>query len=423
MSATATIQLPATKAQRKRRRTLLIFSQVFIPDPASVGQHIADVAVEMVKRGYDVRVITANRGYENPSVKYPNRETINGVHIRRLPLSSFGKRNLFTRIVGTASFMIQAIWHGMFTFNLCGVFFSTSPPLIGFAATILRIFRQVPIIYWAMDLNPDQLIALGKITKNHPVARFLESTNRMILRNAAFIVALDRFMAARLRKRGDFTHKLAIIPPWPHETFIEPIPHRENAFRAKHNLDGKFVIMYSGNHSPSNPLATLLEAAVRLKDDPQIVFMFVGGGIGKREVEDVIRDNNLTSAISLPYQPLAELRYSLSAADVHVVALGENMVGIIHPCKVYGAMAVGRPILYFGPSPSHIADLLNRYSFGRHVSHGNVEAAVSAIQQLRSTNPATLERMGRVGQTVLYENLSQDILCGRFCDGLELVLR
>jgi glycosyltransferase involved in cell wall biosynthesis len=410
-------------ASRKRHRTLLIFSQVFIPDPASVGQHIADVAIEMARRGYDVRVITANRGYENPSVKYADREYIQGVHIRRLPLSSFGKRNLFTRIVGTASFMIQAIWHGMFTFNLSGVFFSTSPPLIGFAATILRIFRQVPIVYWAMDLNPDQLIALGKITKNHPVAVFLENTNRMILRNAAFIVALDRFMAARLRKRGDFSHKLAIIPPWPHETFIEPISHADNAFRARHNLAGKFVIMYSGNHSPSNPLATLLEAAVRLKDDPGIVFMFVGGGIGKREVEEVIRNNELTNALSLPYQPLAELRYSLSAADVHVVALGENMVGIIHPCKVYGAMAVGRPILYFGPSPSHIADLLNRYSFGSHVSHGDPQAAVNAINQLRNTNPATLERMGRIGQNVLYENLSQDILCGRFCDGLELVLR
>ncbi|HMB94908.1 MAG TPA: glycosyltransferase family 4 protein, partial [Tepidisphaeraceae bacterium] len=237
---------PSSFPMPKRRRTLLIFSQVFIPDPASVGQHMADVAIEMARRGYDVRVITANRGYDDPKMKYADFEYLHGVHIRRLPFSSFGKKNIFTRVVGTASFMIQAIWHGMFTFNLCGVFFSTSPPLIGFVATILRIFRQVPIAYWAMDLNPDQLIALGKITKNHPVAVFLENTNRMILRNASFIVALDRFMANRLRKRGDFSHKLAIIPPWPHETFVEPISHKENPFREKHNLQDKFVIMYSG---------------------------------------------------------------------------------------------------------------------------------------------------------------------------------
>src|SRR5262245_40021051 len=82
--------------RRRRRRRLLIFSQVYVPDPACVGQHIADVAAEMVRRGYDVRVYTANRGYDDPSIKYPARETIRGVDIRRLPFSSFGKRSLLT---------------------------------------------------------------------------------------------------------------------------------------------------------------------------------------------------------------------------------------------------------------------------------------------------------------------------------------
>lgn len=409
--------------RRNRHRTLLILSQVYVPDPASVGQHIADVAVEMVRRGYRVRVYTANRGYDDPSVRYPARENIRGVEVRRLPLSSFGKSSLLTRVLGTASFMIQAIIRSMFTFNLAGVLFSTSPPLIGVAATVIRMFRQVPTAYWAMDLNPDQLIALGKLTGDHPIARFLESTNRMILRNASLIVALDRFMAQRLRRRGNFADKLAIIPPWPHETFVEPIPHQHNPFRHRHGLEGKFVIMYSGNHSPSNPLDTLLQAAVQFKDDPQIRFLFVGGGIGKKDVERFIREHGLSNAISLPYQPLEELRYSLSAADVHVVSLGQNMVGIIHPCKVYGAMAVGRPVLYFGPSPSHISDLLQQHSFGFHVSHGDVKGAVETINRLRSMDTALLERMGRLAQQVLRDRLSQQLLCGRFCDGLELILR
>src|SRR5439155_22115739 len=127
---------------------------------------------------------------------------------------------------------------------------------------------------------------------------------------------------------------------------------------------------------------TLLDAAVRLKDDPGIKFLFVGGGIGKREVEQYIQQYNLSNVVSLPYQPLEDLRYSLSAADVHVVSLGGNMVGIIHPCKVYGAMAVARPVLFFGPKPSHIDDLLEQHHFGLHVSHGDVGGAVCAIRKL-----------------------------------------
>ena len=402
-------------------RTIVIFSQVFVPDPASVGQHIFDVAVELVRRGFRVRVYTANRGYDDPSIEYPAWEVRDGVEIRRLPFSSFGKKSLLTRAVGTASFMIQAIFRGMLTSNLAGILFSTSPPLIGFAATVVKMFRNVPIAYWAMDLNPDQLVAMGKLSRHHPATRFLESANRMILKNSSLVVALDRFMAERLRPRAHLTDKMVIIPPWPHETVVEPIAPEDNPFRARHNLGGKFVIMYSGNHSPSNPLYTLLEATLHFRNDEAIRFLFVGGGIGKKEVEDHIARHRLANAISLPYQPLSELRYSLSAADVHVVSLGENMVGIIHPCKVYGAMAVARPILYFGPNPSHIADLLEHHQFGFHVSHGDVSGAIDAINRLRATDRAELARMGQVAQSVLRHSLSQEILCGRMCDGLDLV--
>ena len=60
--------------------------------------------------------------------------------------------------------------------------------------------------------------------------------------------------------------------------------------------------MYSGNHSPSNPLSTLLEAARRLRDEPRMVFLFVGGGAGKREVEDAMA--GCPNVRSLPYEPL-----------------------------------------------------------------------------------------------------------------------
>ena len=407
-------------ARRPRNRTVVIFSQVFVPDPASVGQHIYDVAVELVRRGFRVRVFTSDRGYDDPTIKYPRREVREGVEITRLPLASFGKKSIFTRAVGTASFMMQAIVRGMITPNLRGILFSTSPPLIGFAATVVKMFRTVPIAYWAMDLNPDQLIAMGKLTREHPAAAFLESANRMILKNSSLVVALDRFMAERLRPRANLTDKMVIIPPWPHETFVEPVAHAENPFRAKHGLQGKFVIMYSGNHSPSNPLDTLLEAARHFKHDEGLKFLFVGGGIGKKDVEQYIKEHDLKNALALPYQPLADLRYSLSSADVHVVSLGENMVGIIHPCKVYGAMAVGKPVLYFGPRPSHVSDLLDRHLFGVPFKHGDVRGAIDAIEQLRRTDSEELNRMGAVAQQVLGRNLSQQILCGRLCEGLEI---
>ncbi|HWE04729.1 MAG TPA: glycosyltransferase family 4 protein [Tepidisphaeraceae bacterium] len=467
-------------AASRRRKTLLILSQTFIPDPASVGQHMADVAFEMARRGYRVRVYTSARGYEDARVKYPPREYIDGVEIRRLPFGSFGKKSLLLRVLGTALFQFQSLLVGLTIPRVDGVFFSTSPPLIGVVATLIGFFRNVPIAYWAMDLNPDQLIALGKIKPTSLAAHFLEGANRLILRRASLVVALDRFMAERLagpgrsllkvrrsgslsryaggglgwglprrfRKRPpphpspgvpgegvrgpkaiallagrvDLRHKMLVMPPWPHESHIDADSHvgaETNPFRIRHGLDGKFVVMYSGNHSAANPLTTLLDAAVALKDDPRVRFLMVGGGAGKQEVEAAIRDHDLANLKSLPYQPLSELKYSLSAADLHVVTLGPEMVGIVHPCKIYGAMTVGRPILYFGPRPSHITDLLNSHRFGVCIDHGDVPGAVAAIQKFAQASSDDLNQMGSEALKVLRESFSQNILQSRFCDHVE----
>ncbi|MFO0757949.1 MAG: glycosyltransferase family 4 protein [Byssovorax sp.] len=399
---------------------LLILSQVFLPDPASVGQHIADVAFEMARRGHEVVVYTADRGYEDPTVRFLRRETMEGVDVRRLPFSSFGKKSIPVRILGTALFMGQAFAVTLVEPGVRGMLFSTSPPLIGFVASLAGALRNVPGAYWAMDLNPDQLLALGKIKPNSAPALFLETINRFVLRRAKLVVALDRFMADRLRPRAPgLDDKMRVMPPWPHEDHLAPVDQQTNPFRIAHDLVGKRVIMYSGNHSPSNPLTTVLEAAVRFKDDPRVVFAFVGGGLGKKEVEATIAAHGLKNAISLPYQPLADLRFSLSAGDVHVVSLGGDMVGIIHPCKVYGAMAASRPVLFFGPRPSHVSDLLDHHGFGWHVDHGDVEGAVRAIDEILRTPQEKLAAMGEAGRAALDGGLSQKQICGALCDELE----
>src|SRR5438552_1929308 len=160
-----------------KRKTVLVISQTFVPDPASVGQHMADVAFEMARRGHAVRVYASGRGYEDPTAVYPRREMLNGADVRRFPYASFGKKSLLLRVLGTAVFHVQAFLAALFTPRLAGIFFSTSPPLIGLPMSIAAAVRRVPVAYWAMDLNPDQLIALGKLKPAGFVTHVLELAN------------------------------------------------------------------------------------------------------------------------------------------------------------------------------------------------------------------------------------------------------
>jgi len=395
--------------------TLLVLSLSYVPDPAAVGQHMADAAVEMARRGWRVIVLTSRNGYDDPSVRYASSEIRDGVEVRRLPFCSFGKRSMMTRLLGGFSFVLQAIVRGLSLGQIDAVLVSTGPPMASLAALVIRWVRGAVLKFWVMDLNPDQLVALGRIRSSALPARLLDWLNRQVLARATDVVVLDRFMARRINAKRDVSDKLTIIPPWPLEDHLAPVAHADNPFRTAHGLEGKFVVMYSGNHGPSHPFATILSAAAHLRDERRLVFMFIGGGVSKGEVEAA----GLPNVRSLPYQPLTALRYSLSAADVHLVTMGNEMVGVVHPCKVYGAMAVARPVLLLGPEASHVGDLMAREPIGWVLRQGDVEGAVRLLTTIVALPVEELVRRGERARALIDAELSKARLCGRLCDLLE----
>jgi len=237
------------------------------------------------------------------------------------------------------------------------------------------------------------------------------------------VVVLDRYMAERVKRQYRVHGRMEVLAPWPHELAFDEAAAGANPFRAEHQLDGRFVVMYSGNHSPASPVATLLQAALRLRDDPRLVFLFIGGGLGKREVDEAIAAQRPANIISLPYQPLERIKYSLSAADLHVVTLGNDMVGIIHPCKIYGAMAAGRPVLVIGPRPSHASDLVERHEIGWRANHGDVDGVVAAIRHAAEMPAESRAAIGRRARAAIRDHFGKPELCAAFCDVVERGIR
>ena len=96
-----------------------------------------------------------------------------------------------------------------------------------------------------------------------------------------------------------------------------------------------------------------------------------------------------------------------------------EMVGVVHPCKIYGAMAVGRPILMLGPRPCHVSDILDAHDVGWQIEHGDVDGAVACIGRILETEAETLLRKGRLAQRAVAESYGRAALCRAFCDVLE----
>jgi colanic acid biosynthesis glycosyl transferase WcaI len=399
-------------------RRLLVISQVYVPDPASVGQHVADTAEEMVRRGWEVHVLTSARGYDDPSVRYPRREVRNGVHVRRLPLSSFGKRSIAVRLVAQVLFLTQAVLRGMLMPGITSILVSTSPPFAGFGGRVLGLLRRVPYVWWVMDINPDQMVRSGRLTEHSFLVRIFRWLNRQTARGAASVIVLDRFMRQTLAQHAALGEKVVVSPPWAYDNILEDVPRETNPFRRRHGLDSHVVVMYSGNAGYSSPLATLLDAAKRLEHDDRLKVVFIGGGVLKKEIDEMVARERPPNILTLPYQPLSELRFSLSAADVHVVSIADEAIGIIHPCKIYGALAVGRPVIALASHESYIGDIVTD-EIGWVVNHGDSDELVAVLQRLLDEPHSTLQGMGTAARSAAQSLYSRRTLLDRVCEALE----
>jgi hypothetical protein len=375
---------------------------------------VADVCDTLAGKGATVRVIAADRGYDDPTVRFRAREHLGAVEVLRVGLSSFGKSSLKRRMLGSLFFVANATVRGLVGPRPDTVLVSTSPPMAPLAGLIVAAWHRSALVYWVMDLNPDQAVATGLVKRTAVTARLLDWLNRQLLRRAQTVIVLDERMAERIASKGVVHAELLVIPPWGgfSEATTETVP--ASMFRAGNGLQGRFVVMYSGNHSLVHPLATLLDAAERLKDDPRFMFVFVGGGRGKAEVEG----RRLSNVLSLPYQPRSALADSLGAADVHVVTMGDNMLGIVHPSKIYGILAAGRPVLYFGPAESHVAEIVERHQLGWSVRHGDVQGAVEALRCTVAQTSAERATVGARARGVLERDYQPSALRQRVADAV-----
>ena len=357
----------------------------------STAQHLTDLATALAQRGHEVTVIASDRGYDDPSRRFKRRERWNDVEIIRIPSLSFGKNSRWRRAFNFGSFLIMCSLRLLALRRFDVVVALTSPPLISFLGALFVKLKGGSLCFWVMDLNPDEAIAAGWLDEKSLLSRSLQRMLNYSFKVAARTVVLDRFMKDRVVAKGFDPTRIAIVPPWSHDDEVQYSGAGREEFRLRHELAEKFVVMYSGNHSPCHPLDTLLGAARKLKGQSEILFCFIGGGSEQLKVREFAAQHGLANVKCLPYQPLSELSSSLSAADLHVVVMGDKFVGIVHPCKVYNILSIGAPVLYIGPTPSHVTDIASQ-QHGRFLvaSHGDVHGVTTAIveaMQLQERQP------------------------------------
>lgn len=402
--------VPVDAVPASQPRSLLFVNQYYWPDHASTAQHLADLVEHLAAQGFDCHVICSRGTYRAGAPKLPAYEVHNGVHIHRVTATSLGRKSTLTRMIDYLSFYVHACMLALRLPRFDVVTTLTTPPIIGLVGTLLRRLKGSRHIYWSMDLHPDASIALGKMSKSHPVVAALAWLSDAVYRQADAVVTLGPYMADRIAAKRVKRDRMVQIPVWSRRDEITPLPREGHPLREEYGLSDKFVVMYSGNLGLAHSFEEFLEAARRLRDRKDIIFLFVGDGPRLVEVRTAKESEGLENVRLMDYFPRSMLHMSLSIADVHLISMRSEMTGIVVPGKLYGAMASSRPTIFVGPQHCESADTIRDAECGKTIDLGDVDGLVEAITLLADDHEVA-ESMGVRGREAFLAIHEKDACC------------
>jgi glycosyltransferase involved in cell wall biosynthesis len=385
----------------------LLINQFYPPDVAPTGQLLHDVARTLVVRGHDVSVLCSRRPYGGGNgTAFAPRETIDGVDVRRVSAFGFGRRSVAGRLADYGSFFAGAAASAVFARPRPDLVVGlTTPPFVGVIPRLASALRGTRHAHWLMDLYPDVMVAHGMLDAGRLGVRALRVLTRQHLRNASLVLSLGPRMNGRVRRAYVNGHaRAAWVPLWSQDEAGPAGAEDVARVRAARGWrPGELVLLYSGNIGLGHRIGEFLAAARRLGPSGPC-WSFVGGGPRRHEVARFVAENPSAQVQILPYVPRAELRESLSSADVHLVSLSSAWQDLMFPSKVSAAFSVGRPVIFVGPRDNDAAAWIEEAGGGWIVAEDDVDGLLRAVDEAR--DPEERRRRGAAGLAFAREHFA-----------------
>lgn len=414
------------------RKKLLIYAHYYIPDAASTGQILRELAESMLDQ-FDITVICVVPSYlgtieEKYKKKKYYKEEINGVKVLRIRVPEFTKTNKKSRVKNILAYFFGAMGATFKVGKMDYVFSISQPPILGGLLGVWgKWTKHARYIYNIQDFNPEQVLAVG-YTKSRFVTDTMMWFDKFSCRQSDLIITVGRDLVETVRKRfkGKKIPRTVMINNWIDENEIYPLDEDNEkvlAFKKKYGLDGRFVIMYSGNIGLYYDLEKLIEVIERFRpgtrtaDGREAVFAFVGAGSVLDRLKTYVKEHHMDNVTFIPYQDKADLIYSLNAGDVHWCVNAKGIKGVSCPSKYYGLAAAGKPVIGVLESGSEIRCLIEDTQGGLCCEPGEYDKVEENIRWfIENAGNGELKAMGYRGRENLEKKLTRDVSVRKYVE-------
>lgn len=390
---------------------LKIINQFFPPDYAATGQLIEELAHQLKERVSSVEVFTSQPGYafddKNPC-HAPRREQYEFLSIHRSHSAQLWQNRIRGKTLTGVLFFLRATLHLLRSSRRRElVLLTTAPPFLPFLGYVVSRLCKISYVCLLYDLYPDIAIELDVIENQSWIAKFWDKCNALAWKHSQAIIVLSDTMKDRIvAKQPTIAHKISVIPNWTEPKVIKPIDKSQNWFAKEHGLVEPFTVLYSGNMGRCHDMDTLLDAIMHLKDQP-IKFVFIGSGEQRDFVQKKVQQADTNNCLFLPYQSRENLPFSLTACDISIVSIAEEMEGLIAPSKLYSALAAGTPIAAICPAHSYLNRVIAQAGCGETFRNGDGPGLATYLKKL-SNNHELVKSLGRSGREYCVKNYSKE---------------
>jgi glycosyltransferase involved in cell wall biosynthesis len=394
---------------------ILLVHQNFaaIDEPGGTRHH--EMARYLTRLGHRITVVTSPVSYltgmsEKRQTRFVDHQQEDGVTILRAYTYPALHRSFFHRVLSFCSFMVSSFIAGAQVREV-DLVWGTSPPIFqGLSAWALARLKRSPFLFEVRDLWPAFAVQVG-VLRQPILIRASEWLERFLYRRAERVIVNSPGFIQHVETHG--ARKVELVPNGADLSMFDPQADGLD-FRKEHGLEGKFVALYAGAHGMSNDLGVLLEAAVLLRENPQIAVVLLGDGKEKPTLQRRAAEMGLANVFFIPPIPKTEMASALAAADACIAILKPiPLYATVYPNKVFDYMAAGKPvILAIG---GVIREVIEQAGAGIPVPPGNpqaiAEAALTLAQELHVG-----QEMGIKGRQYLQDHFDRPALAEKMSE-------
>lgn len=403
---------------------VLVITQYFPPETGGTSNRLISLADGLREAGHQVHVIAEKPNHPEGIIREDYRggifdeRTYDGIPVTYTWVYTHPEKNFLKRLAFYLSFMVMAVVGAMRTKGDFDVVLASSPPLfVGVSGWLAARLKSAKFVFDVRDIWPEVAVAMGALT--NPVAiRLAERLEQFIYNRADGITAVTSSFCDHIQEvASEHTPMRRVMNGTMPDVFQQD--GRREEVRNQLGVEDKYVVTYAGNLGLAQGLPHIVDAADRIRENEDVVFLILGSGPVKDDLVQEADSRELDNVRFLDRVPLEEAAAHMAASDALLVPLEDHEIyRQFIPSKLFDSMASGRPVLLSVDGEAR--SILEEAEGGLYYPAEDGEALAERIEWLVE-HPEEGKEMGRNGRAYAQQNCTRAVQAQKMADFLEQI--